>query len=42
VGLWGYETMFYASLVFSIVAVILLGVNVKDPRGLSVVKPPIR
>jgi MFS family permease len=42
VGLWGYKTMFIVSLIFSIVAVILLGVHVKDPRSMTVVKPPIR
>lgn len=42
VNLWGYMTMFIVSLVFSVVAVAVLGLKVKDPRHPAVVETPRR
>jgi MFS family permease len=42
VNWWGYMTMFIVSLIFSILAVTMLGVNVKEPRSLALEKPRLR
>ena len=42
VNLWGYNTMFIVSLIFSIIAIAMLWMNVKDPRSLAVNSPPLQ
>jgi MFS family permease len=42
VNAWGYPAMFVVSLAFSVLAVIVLGINVKDPRHPAVGDTRIR
>jgi MFS family permease len=42
VNLWGYMAMFIVSLAFSVVAVVVFGLKVKDPRHPLVPETPLR